>query len=267
VERCRPYLGTFVTIEAESDAAIEAGFAAIERIHGLMSAHEAGSELSRLNRSSAEDPVSLSPDTLAVLERAQHWHRASDGLFDPALAGRSARQRGALPLHPGQPEPEADFSALAFDGSNAWLIEPALIDLGGIAKGHAVDMAIAAMKQAGATSGMVNAGGDLAAFGEPRAIHVHHPLHDRPMVEILLQDRALATSAGHVSNGTLDFDHLPGRADQFISVTIEAQNAIDADALTKIGWGPHPALAQLLDDVGARGLAIMADGSVQDLAA
>lgn len=262
--RCRPWLGTLVEIEADCVAAIEAGFAAIERAHTLMSAHEPMSELSRLNRG---ERVKISPDTRAVLDRALYWFAASGGVFDPAVAGRSAIQRGALPLHPGQPYPDrlSDLSVLRMEESVAWLERPACLDLGGIAKGHAVDAAVSAMRASGARAGLVNAGGDLVVFGQPQRIEVVDPATRAPLLHVRLENRALATSAGIRNSEGLSFDHLPRRCSGFASVTVEATRAIDADALTKIVFAGHPRLSGLLAAADARAVAITIDGDVVDL--
>ncbi|MES2002760.1 MAG: FAD:protein FMN transferase [Pseudomonadota bacterium] len=250
-----------VDIEADCGAAIEAGFAAIERVHTLMSAHDPISELSRLNRG---ERVRISPDTRIVLDRALFWFTASGGLFDPALAGRTAIDRGALPLHSGQalPDRSSDLSVLRVEGPVAWLERPACIDLGGIAKGHAVDAAVAAMGKAGALSGLVNAGGDLSGFGRPHCIQVVDPSTQAPRLAISLDNRALATSAGLARANGLSFAHLPCRSPRFASVTVEAARAIDADALTKIAFARHPCLVELLAVADARALAITAVGDV-----
>ncbi|WP_265569907.1 FAD:protein FMN transferase [Sphingomicrobium nitratireducens] len=267
MRRARPLLGTFVTIESESEAAIAAGFAAVERIHALMSAHEPESELSRLNRSTPDEPIALSPDTLAVLTRARFWFEASDGAFDPVRAGARAIADGAIPLHAGQPapDPEADFSALTVEGTNGWLARPATIDLGGIAKGYAVDRALDAMRTAGAREGFVNAGGDMASFGAPQPIVVTDPLTGAARLELTLDGRALATSAAHEGENGPDARHLPGSS-AYRSVTVEAARAIDADALTKIAWSGHGRLADLFALADARAVGIAADGRIAELA-
>lgn len=266
MRRCRPWLGTLVEIAGDSDAAIEAGFGAIERIHRLMSAHEPMSELARINRSGPGAPVHLSADTIAVLDRALFWAESSAGAFDPVAAGARAALCGAVPVHPGQSAPAqgSNWRDLRRIGSFAWLGRPACIDLGGIAKGHAVDCAIDAMRAAGATWGLVNAGGDLAAFGKPQAVEVVEPLSRRPVLRLALADRALATSAGLATSGELEFAHLGGEG-PFVSVTVEAARAIDADALTKIAFAGHPDLARLLSLADARAVAQPRTGAIVEL--
>lgn len=262
MRRCRPWVGTLVEIEAQDQATIEAGFAAIERVHRLMSAHDPDSELTRLNRGQA---VALSPDSLTVLDRALYWFRCSGGLFDPAVAGRNALATNALPRHDGQqlPDAQATFAALVIEDGFAWLDRPACLDLGGIAKGHAVDAAVAAMRMAGATSGLINAGGDLFAFGPPQPVDVVDPVSRTPCFRIMIENRALATSAGLAGDHGLEFAHLP--KGPWISVSVEAARAIDADALTKIAFAGHPQLAELLGLAGARAAAISRTGTVVEL--
>lgn len=264
MRRCRPWLGTFVEIEADDVQAIEAGFAAIETVHNLMSAHDPLSELSRINRG---ERLRLSAETLAVLDRAQFWFDSSDGAFDPAAAGKAAIASGVLPIHPGQPLPACDlrFNALSLEDDMAELTGPACLDLGGIAKGYAVDAAIAVMIDAGAEHGFVNAGGDMAAFGEARSVDIVDPRTRFTNVRLDLADAALATSAGLQSDAGLDFDHLLGRNHAFVSVTVVAPRAIDADALTKIAFCDHPRLCVLLELAGARALGMVADGRVVEL--
>jgi thiamine biosynthesis lipoprotein len=79
------------------------------------------------------------------------------------------------------------------------------VDLGGIAKGYAVDCGIAALRARGTASGIVNAGGDLRCFGAPQPVHVRHP--SAPSAVMLLgwlADAALASSAGYFSSIEVD---------------------------------------------------------------
>lgn len=262
MRRCRPWLGTFVEIECDSETAIDAGFAPIEAVHRSMSAHEAASELSCLNRG---ERISPSPDFAAVIERAFFWFQESGGLFDPAEAGAAALACGALPLHPGQRVATmgTSLAQLHIEGGEAWLDGPACLDLGGIAKGHAVDRAVAAMIASGASRGLVNAGGDMRAFGAAAPIDIVDPLNRAPLFRVMLENSALATSAGHPAAGRLDFAHLRSRS-AFVSVSVEAPRAIDADALTKIVFARPSDLSRLLALASARAVAIDDLGAIVD---
>lgn len=261
---CRPLLGTFVEIDCDCGEAIDAGFAAIVRVHALMSAHEPDSDVGRINRLGHLGPVEVDHWTMLVLERALAWSKRSAGAFDVVRAGKSAIERGLLPRHADQPMPEAShWTWIEAHGRTVNLVKAGCIDLGGIAKGFAVDRAVAAMRRAGASSGLVNAGGDLFAFGPVRRpVTVVHPRTRRPLVELELRDSALATSALQVEGSG---DHLPAGA-EWISVSVRAQSACDADALTKLAWARLAGLGDMLGGCGAQAFGIRANGSVEDFA-
>lgn len=265
MRRCRPLLGTLVEVDCDRPAAIDSAFAEIERVHRLMSAHEPESELSRVNRFAHLQAVQVSNDTAIVLRSALGWYRRSGGAFDAVRAGARALQRGGLPCHPNQPAPEAaDSGALHLDGDCVRLDKPACVDLGGIAKGYAVDLAVAALRAGGASTGVVNAGGDLRAFGDAAyPVMVVEPAARSGKVEVALRDAALATSAGLASNGTLSFDHLATSNASWTSVTVQAASAMTADALAKIIWALGDEACSLLRETGAQAFAMCSDGSVE----
>jgi thiamine biosynthesis lipoprotein len=269
VRRCRPLLGTFVEIETEDEAAIEAGFAAVATVQELMSAHEPASELSLVNRKAHLELVPVSEWTAAVLMRAIHWSRVSEGRFDVVRAGASALSLAAIPLHPGQPSPDpaADWTDLAVERRMASLDRPACLDLGGIAKGFAVDRAVEAMQAAGAVRGLVNAGGDIRSFGpEPWPVDIVEPGSRRSVATVELQNASLATSAGLLLEGALSFDHVLA-ARQWISVTVCTSICCDADALTKIIWTKPADSRLLLREAGAKAFGIRPNGMVEEVGA
>ena len=260
IRRCRPWLGTFVEVECAGLAQADAAFAAIAQVHQLLSAHDPDSELSRINRAGRRQAIVVSALTADVLRRARRWAELSSGAFDVVRGGHEALARGALSRHPGQPAPDpaANWSAVCLEGNEVRLERPACLDLGGIAKGYAVDLAIAAMRHAGAADGLVNAGGDLRVFGDqPRSITVPDPLSRQPLVMIAIENAALATSAGLPDAADrLDFRHLPRATLDWISVTVRAQSACDADALAKIVWALGDNAAELLRDHQAEAFVI-----------
>ncbi len=261
--RCRPLLGTFVEIEAASEAAIEEAYAAIAEIHRLMSAHEADSDLSRINCFAHLRPVQVHHWTALVLERALFWAKESECAFDPVRAGKAAFESAYLPRHPGQPEPvAAHWSWLELQGRSVRLLKPGCIDLGGIAKGFAVDKAVEVLRRAGAERGTVNAGGDMAAFGfQPCPAQVPDPITGSPRVEIMLDNEALATSA------MIDWGwaHLPGADRRWLSATVRAPSAMDADALTKVLLSGSSKARHCLSLARATGLRFASDGSIEEV--
>src|SRR5438067_1406144 len=112
---------------------------------------------------------------------------------------------------------------------------PGALDFGGIAKGYAVDLAVAKLRRAGVHTGAVNAGGDLRVFGTlEETVHVRSPFDASELWPVAaLRDSACATSAsGEVvrRTGHPDAEATPR------SVTVLAPTACAADALTKIVW-------------------------------
>lgn len=261
LRRCRPLLGTYVEIAADCAGAIEAGFAAMELVHELMSAHRADSDVGQINRRAHFVPVEVHAWTAMVIERALFWAKASAGAFDPVRAGKAAIEQGMLPLHAGQPLPEADnWTGLQLEGRTVRLLKPGCIDLGGIAKGFAVDRAVCAMRASGIAWGLVNAGGDLSVFGpEAWRIEVVHPITRRPAVDVDLCNQALATSAVHADG---EANHLPKGAG-WISASVRASSAMDADALTKLIWSLGHEATDALSAAGANAFVIRADGAVE----
>ena len=228
VARARIALGTFVEIALPASEATEsrfaAGFDAIARIHAKMSKHDPDSDLARIARHAHRHAVDVDPETFAVLELALALWRQSGGVFDVTVARGAARgQLNALRLH-------RDFRVRAK--------VPISLDLGGIAKGHAVDKAVAALRAAGATAGHVNAGGDLRVFGASRwaPVHVRDPAAPRHAVPLFdVRDFSVATSGDYFESAPTLNEPRSRRARRFGgSVTVAAPTCAIADALTKI---------------------------------
>ena len=262
ITRCRPLLGTFLEVTADCDSAIDAAFEAIAQIHSLMSGHDADSDVSRINRFAHEEAVTVHAFTAAVLERAIHWARRSEGVFDVVRAGKLAIDRGLLPLHPGQPSPEAGhWTWLELCGQCVRLLKPACVDLGGIAKGFAVDRAIAAMKGAGAQAGLVIAGGDIGGFG-PYAwpVQVVEPASRRALANVAISNGAIATSSVKPDRTS---DHLYGLALGLVSATVCASGAMDCDALTKIVLSGSGVASSCLESADAQAFVLTASGEIR----
>src|SRR5262249_39413688 len=184
IRRARPLLGTFVEISVadasacDAEAAVEEAFAAVAKVHRLMSFHEPGSDVARLNREAGTRAVTVDPWTCAVLETALDLTRRSGGAFDVAVAP-VLQELGRLPRRGPRSAPRSSGGE-AFELSAGRRVRfrdrGVRIDLGGIAKGFAVDRAVDTLRARGVRCGLVNAGGDLAAFGpQPQTVHVRDP--------------------------------------------------------------------------------------------
>ena len=280
VRRCRPLLGTFVEIGADggaarAGAAIAAAFAAVERVQRLMSFHDDASDVARLNREAVQHAVEVAPWTCDVLRAAQRLHRATGGAFDVTVAPRLQRW-GFLPKADAAraaEQPATDQSAIQLlPGNRVQFRRPVRIDLGGIAKGFAVDRAIDALRAAGASSGLVNAGGDLRVFGPaPSTIHVRDPREPgraMPLVEI--ENAALATSADYFARRKWRgrwvsplIDPQRGRScARALSISVRAATCIAADALTKVVAVMGRRSAQILRDHAATAFVLTPGGEL-----
>jgi thiamine biosynthesis lipoprotein len=260
--RAQPWLGTIVEVKVEADVAPQAAmaaFASIAVVHRLMSFHEAGSDVSRFNRADAGEQIEIDLHTWKVLQLAEQVGMASDGCFNVACAPRLVQW--AYLAAPAVPVPAFIPGQQIYKlGANGRVrkLAPGWIDLGGIAKGYAVDLAIAALKQHGVASACVNAGGDMRVIGAApwpvlvRAPHVPTAIG----AQLTLRDCALATSANYFSAKRWPGDVrvsplVDGRTAQPLagacSVTVCAPSCALADALTKVvmatGDTGHPCIS------------------------
>ncbi len=273
LQRAQPWLGTLVEIAAEGNgaadlsAAIGRAFARIAAIHGAMSFHDPDSELSRVNRLAAYGWVALSGDLAQVFGAALGFAAESDGLFDPSVAPWLVAT-GHLPRHHPLPADIApDWQAIELDGDRVRFARPLLVDFGGIAKGYAVDAALAVLRDAGLASARVNAGGDLARFGDSvEPVRVRHPAQPTWGLHLAdLGNGAVATSAGYYQAATspLRHPHTGGELCRRLSVSVLAPTCLAADALTKIVAADPARASAALGRQGAQ--AILIDPSGLDI--
>src|SRR5262245_42707217 len=275
IRRCRPLLGTFVEVAtsgtnaASLESGINEAFAAVEKVHRLMSFHDPDSEVSRMNRDAFPKSVIVHPWTWKVLETAQRLARESNGVFDIAIA-RLLASRGYLPKREYRPDNAATWRDIFLrKNCRVFFRRQLVIDLGGVAKGFAVDRAVAALKASGVKAGIVNAGGDLRVFGPvSQVIHVRHPA--RPTFAagtVRLFERAMATSGVYFARRRHRGQYVSpllngctGRAArELTSVSVAATECMVADALTKIVFALREQAASLLSRYRADALVLERD--------
>jgi thiamine biosynthesis lipoprotein len=266
------------TARSTAEAAIAAAFGAVADVHRLMSFHDPHSDVTRLNRRASTRAVSVHAWTYQVLETAVELHRRSNGMFDIAVAPW-LQDMGLLPRRDEDRRPVAT-EARRLDavellpGRGVRLRHPDdRIDLGGIAKGFAVDRAVEALRAHGLSEGVVNAGGDLAAFGaRPHTIHIRDPRDPRRLLcRVEVKNEALATS-GHCFNpfqsadtsGSAVIDpRTRAMARAVIGATVRAPSCQIADALTKVAMIAGEGTAALLEHYHASAMLVFADGDVR----
>jgi thiamine biosynthesis lipoprotein len=248
--RLRIEMGTWVAIEARAahedtvQRGMVAAFAVVAQLARTLHPTLPESDVARINAAACGQQVPVRPETLALLRIALRLHRLSAGFFDPCL--------------PTAPGCLADLALLEGPQPQVAPGMPLQLDLGGIAKGFAVDGAVQALKDAGCSAGLVNAGGDLRVFGAlAETILLRHA--SGRCRSVPLQEAALAVSAraaagapsGH--RGYYVRRGAPATARDYAAVC--ASDATTADALTKcVLLCPDELSTHLLRQLGAENL-------------
>jgi thiamine biosynthesis lipoprotein len=270
IRRARPLLGTLVEIGAvgpNAAAGIDAAFHEVETIHRLMSFHDANSDVSRINRAAPGEVVQINPRTYEVLSCAETMSVLSNGAFDITVGGKLVA-KGLLPKPHGAESfaKNGSFEDVVLLPDDSVRLKRRLwIDLGGIAKGYAVDQAVMALKKCGVGSGVVNAGGDLYVFGDPQPIHIRHPDHAALVMPFgVIKDSAVASSSGCYNdrheNGVAVEPLVELRRNACLKwkrgVTVIAPRCIIADALTKVVRLAQRRAAKILTCFGAQAVVV-----------
>lgn len=284
VSMTRPLLGTEVEISAwgkDAAAAVAAAFAEVERVHNTMSRFREGSDAWNINTSEAGQMVAVSECTFRLIEESIRISEMTDGAFDitilPLMAmWRTARRQDELPADEeiAAVRTLVNWRYIMLDTVNfAVGLEKAGmgIDLGGIAKGYAVSMAVAALEKYGIKSAMINAGGDIYLLGKPPQrewwrIGIEDPRKKGEIFASLdLRDEAVVTSGDYRWYFIIDdqrFHHIIDPRSGFPvekmqSVTIVAPDATFADGLsTAIFVLGHKEGIKLADELGVEAIII-----------
>ncbi|MBA4175563.1 MAG: thiamine biosynthesis protein ApbE [Leptothrix sp. (in: Bacteria)] len=265
VTRDEAIMGTAIHVELWADdrrlgeAAAAAVMDEMHRIDRAMSPHKPASELSRINREAARHAVPLSDEMYALVERALAFSRLSGGAFDISYAAVGQLYDYRRRVRPGAAELERARALVGWQhlhlGPKArtlrFGLEGMRIDLGGFAKGHAVDRAAALLRRRGISSALVSAGGDSRVIGgrtvggqesRPWSVAIRDPRRAGEVVAVLpLEDTSVSTSGDYerfFDDGAERVHHLidpaTGHSPQHVhSVTILADDGLTSEALSK----------------------------------
>ena len=253
---------------AEPAAALDQAFAALGLVDNQMSLWKQ-SDLTRLNRAGH---ARVPPELAAVLRHALDVAAASGGAFDASVEPL-VRAAGGLGGKAQRLTPAARKRLLARVGSAHVHLAPddqvrldpgTALDFGGIAKGFAVDLAVAALRRAGASAGFVDLGGSsLGLFGEPMRLDVRNPEEPggRAWVRFRISEGHVATSGGDQKPGHILDPRTGLPAKRVLSATVVARSGIEADALATAVFvlGADEGLA-LLARRGAEGIVLLRAG-------
>ncbi len=253
-------MGTSVEVElhaasrADAEAAIAAVMSEMHRIDATMSPHKATSELSIINAHAADGPVTVSEGLFGLLSRALAFSKLSGGAFDItfASAGNLYDYRAGV-----APDASALGDVLSLIDWRHVQLDPnarsvrfarrgVRIDLGGFAKGHAVDNAVAILRRLGIAHAMVAAGGDSHVMGargdRPWTVAIRDPRREGAVVAVLpLEDVSISTSGDYERFFERDgvrchhlLDPRTGRSPAGVrSVTIIADDGLTTEAFSK----------------------------------
>jgi thiamine biosynthesis lipoprotein len=286
-------MGTLVEITVAHESEVEARLAIsdamleLQRSDDLMSHYKSGSLISKLNRAGAKSKVHVGEEVFQLLRDAVSISRASRGAFDvtilpvEVLWGFDSGGRVPTTEMINEKLPLVGYEMIDFNDSehSVGLEAPGMgVDLGGIAKGWAVDHAMEKITLHGIRNAIIDAGGDLRIIGgrpgkEFWRIGVQHPREQGALLAAFdLRDTAIVTSGDYerffVADG-VRYHHIldpstgqPARGCQ--SVTVIAPTAAEADACATAAFvlGPEKGLAFLRSRHGVRGFIVGADGAL-----
>jgi thiamine biosynthesis lipoprotein len=253
-------MGTAIHVELWSEdqgaafTAIDAVMAEMRRIDALMSPYKESSELSRINRNAAHRPVEVCPELFDLLAQSIRFSDLSGGAFDITYASAGHLYDYRRRIRPTEEQLAAARAAIGF---RYLLLDPAQrtvqfaregmrIDLGGFAKGHAVDNGAAILARHGVRHAAVAAGGDSRVLGDrcgrPWVVGVRDPRREGEVVALLpLEDAAVSTSGDYerfFDDGDERCHHLidprTGKSPRTVrSATVIARDGLTSEALSK----------------------------------
>ncbi|UTA47875.1 FAD:protein FMN transferase [Simiduia sp. 21SJ11W-1] len=209
-------MGTEITVYLWHEQPAEARLAALEvlaemrRIDQWLSPWIESSELSKLNAEAARAPVAVTPELMQLLAKSLYYGQLSDGAFDITFASVGFKYDYRAGIQPDEKErkrllPAVNYQSIALDqkaGTVAFKHPDLRIDLGGIAKGYAVDRAIDLLRARGIAHASVSAGGDSRMLGDKRGrpwiVGVKNPRQEDALaLRLPLADVALSTSGDY----------------------------------------------------------------------
>ncbi|EWH09529.1 ApbE family lipoprotein [Catenovulum agarivorans DS-2] len=225
----------------------------MHQIDESMSPYKSNSELSQVNQEAHAKPLKVSADLLSVINKAQYIAKLSGGIFDItfASAGHLYQYREHIrptELQLAQASKFINYQDIALDEKNStihFLKQGTKIDLGGIAKGFAVQKCLTILEQAGVEHALVNAGGDTGLLGDKLGknwmVAIKHPRQpDKQAALLPLANEAISTSGDYeryfIEDGQRYHHILNPRtgksAKKLVSVSVIGPDAMMTDALS-----------------------------------
>lgn len=225
----------------------------MHEVNQSMSPYIETSELSLVNKKASSEVLPVTDELYAVIERAMHYSQTTNGAFDVTFASVGYLYDYRNAVRPTESDIRqqlqgVNFKHIVLDANSKTIHfkQPQVrIDLGGIAKGYAIDLAISRAQAHGVERIFVSAGGDTRILGDrqgrPWVIGIRHPLNrEKVIAKIPLVNEALSTSGDYeryFDEDGVRYHHIidPKTGDsarKVHSVTILGPTAMDTDALS-----------------------------------
>ena len=242
----------------------------VNRLDYLMSNYKEESELSKINKNAASEPTYCDNELAYIIEESLKYSDITDGAFDITIGPLMKKWgffkgQGKIPDKPDKEELESVLESVSYKNiiieeemKKSLFRDPSIvktvffknpgtqIDLGGIGKGYAVDMATRILKGNRIKSALINFAGNIYAYGTPPGkeswvIGLQHPRKSEGILSSFeVKDKAVSTSGDYekffIINGKR-YSHIidprtGNPVKDIVSVTIVADNATRADALS-----------------------------------
>ena len=236
-------------------------FLALKDIEDRMRVSGDSSEVARINAAAGLNAVEVSPDTASLIRRAADIGSAAPGTFDVTIGPLVALWGIGIKEHPAVPDPEAikellpliGSSRISFDGDSVYLPEAGMgIDLGGIAKGYAADIAKDMLMKNSVTHALIDFGGNILTVGtkpdgNPWRIGIQDPSKPRGQYVgiVELVDLAAVTSGPYerffIQDG-VRYHHILDPATGYpaengvVSATVITAESVVGDALSTMSY-------------------------------
>jgi len=281
--------------KAEAEKAINNSMEEMRRVEQKMSCFLPDSEVSRINKEAflegkrgsplAEGWIPVSDELFSLLEESVLLSKLTKGSFDITIfpLWKIWKFEGENLEVPSKGEIErvlklVDYNNMILQNKKIRFTKRGMsIDLGGIAKGYAVDAAVNVLKKKNINSAMVNAGGDMYVLGRKQGkfwrIGIRHPRREGEILGIIeVENKAVVTSGDYERfffSGGKRYHHIINPktgypADECQSVTIVAEEATFADGLATgiFVLGPKEGMALIENLAGVEGVIINKEGDV-----
>lgn len=288
-------MGTRVSVtfwledDTKATAALAAVMAEMHRIDAHFSPYIESSELSLANQqavlATADKPLVISPELTGLIDKSLYYSRLTEGAFDITFASLARYYDYRKKLTPSEAQrasllPAINYRLIHLDKQRRtlWFEHPQLyIDLGGIAKGYAVDRGIAILRSHGVMHASVSAGGDSRVLGDKRGrpwlIGIKNPRADAVAISLPLDNVAVSTSGDYeryfIADSGERVHHIinprTGKSTSGVnSVTIIGPQGFDTDPLSTSVFvmGPEKGLALINKLPGFDAVIITSQGKV-----